>query len=75
MASTGAIFSSKYHTKQPNLWLTSRSYMVIYSLLSDCPGQMEPFHDHPASMTSLTNKPQLKQPELLSAYSYTCLNC
>ena len=46
MASIGAIFTSAYHTKQLNPWTnTSAGYVVNYSLLPACQGEMEPFED------------------------------
>ena len=56
--SFGAIFSSTYHTKQLNSWLSSTaSCVVIYSLLSTCPREMELFKDH-MSAQGLSDKPQ-----------------
>ena len=45
----------------------SASHAMNYSWLSACPGEMEPFKDHPIAsthghLTSLRNKPQQKQP-------------
>ena len=41
------------------------------SWLAACPGEMEPFKDHPSThghfLTSLRSKPQQKQPRQLSA--------
>ena len=58
ITSVVAIFSSTYHTKQLNPWLTSpASDVIIYSHLSACPGEMEPFKRSPChSWTS--DKPQ-----------------
>ena len=70
MASIGAIFTSKKHTKQLNSWPnSSASHMVNYNRLSPCPGEMEPFKQHLSThgyLTSLRNKPQQKQPGQLS---------
>ena len=44
------ILSSAYHTKQLNPWsITPTSHVVIYSWLSICPREMEPFKDHPST--------------------------
>ena len=44
IASIRAIFISTYHTKQLNPWPTPpASHVVIYSQLSTCPGEVEPF--------------------------------
>ena len=71
MASTDAIFTSKYHTKQLNPWPNSSASRVVnYSQLSACQGYMEPFEGDPSTrgrLTSLRNKPQQKQPRQLSA--------
>ena len=67
MDSIGAIFTSTYHTKQPNPWPnTSASCVVNYSWLSTHQEDMEPFKDHLSThedMTSLRNMSQQKQPE------------
>ena len=66
MASIGVIFTSTYHTKQLNpLPNSSASYVVNYSWLSVCEGDMEPFEgdlNTRGHLTSLRNKPQQKQP-------------
>ena len=69
MASVGAIFSSTYHTKWFIPWPTSSaSHVVIYSQLSACPGDMESFKDHPATLSkSPHKKQQQRQPGKLSA--------
>ena len=62
MASIGVIFTSTYHTKQLNPWPnSSSSYVVNYSYLSICQGDMQPFEGDPDTrgcLTSLRNKPQ-----------------
>ena len=67
MASIGVIFTSTY---QLNPWPnSSASHVVNYSQLSACQGDMQPFEGHPDTwgrLTSLRNKPQQKQPGLLS---------
>ena len=84
MMSIGDIFTSTYHTKQLNPWPnSSASCMVNYSWLSPCQGEKKPFEDHPGNhghLTSLSNKPQHKQPgkiqhqylpkSLVNVYSY-----
>ena len=72
MTSSGAIFTSTYHTKQLNPRPTHQPvvYIVNYSQMSACQGEMELFKDDPSirgRLTSLRNKPQLKQPGQLSA--------
>ena len=66
MAFIGAIFTSTYHTKQLNpLINSSANYVVNYSWLFACQGEMEPFEDHSSirrCLTSLKSKPQQKQP-------------
>ena len=56
VASIGAIFASKNHTKQlnpcPN---SSPSHVVNYSWLSACQGDMEPFEGHPSTRGYLTS--------------------
>ena len=50
MASIGAIVSSTYHTRHLNPLPTSpASCVVIYTQLSACPGEIEPFKDHPGT--------------------------
>ena len=65
MASTDAIFTSTYHTKQLNPWPnSSASHVVNYSWLSVCQGEVETFENHPSThgcLTSLRNRPQRKQ--------------
>ena len=62
MASVGTIFSFTYHKKQVNAWPNSSASRVVnYCQLSACPGEMEPFKDHPSTcecLASLRNKPQ-----------------
>ena len=84
MASIGAIFTSTYHTKQPNPWPNSSASCVVnYSWLSACQGHVEPFEGDPSTcgcLTSLRNKPQQSSqgnfqhqymPQLLvNVYSY-----
>ena len=64
MASTGAIFTFTYHTKQLNLWPNSSVRGVMnYSQLPACQGEMEPFEDHASTyghLKILRNKPQQK---------------
>ena len=66
----GAIFTSKYHTKQLNAWPNSSASCVVnYSWLSACQGEMEQFEEHPSTrgcVTSLGNMPQQKNPRQLS---------
>ena len=65
------IFTSTYHTKQPNAWPNSSASCVLnYSRLSACQGELEPFEGNPSTcgcLISLGNKPQQKQPKQLSA--------
>ena len=71
MESTGAIFTSTYHTKQLNPWPNpSASRVVNYNWLSACQGDVEPFEGDLSAcgcLTSFRNKPQEKQPRQLSA--------
>ena len=51
--------------------------VIHYSWLSVCPGEIEPYKDHPSTyghLTSLRNKPQQKQPWATFSTN-TCLNC
>ena len=53
MMSTGAIFTSTYHTQQLNAWPSSSAgRLVNYSQQMTCSGEMEPFKDRQASETS-----------------------
>ena len=78
MAYTGAIFTTKYHTKQLNPWPNSSANCVVnYTQLSACQGDMQPFEGNPSTcgcVTSLRKIPQQKQPRQLSSI-ITCLNC
>ena len=71
MASIRAIITSTYHAKQLNLWLnSSASYVVNYSWLAACQGDVEPFKGDLSTsgcLTSPRNKSQQKQPGQLSA--------
>ena len=50
MTSIGAIFTSTDHTNQLNPWAnSSASYVVNYSWLSACQGNMEPFEGDPST--------------------------
>ena len=69
MASIGVIFSSTYHAKELNPWPNSpASHVVIYSWLSACPWEMEPFY------LWMSSKPQkqatTKAVWLVNVYSY-----
>ena len=47
MASTGAMFTSIYYTKQLSLWSNSlASHVVNHSQLPACQGKMETFDAH-----------------------------
>ena len=74
MTSTGSISTSTYHTKQLNPWPNSKASCVMnHSQLSACQGEMEPFEGDPSNhghLTSLRNKPYLKQPGQLSGPTY-----
>ena len=78
-ASTGAIFTSTYHTKQLNPWPNSSTICVVnYCRLSACQGDMQPFEGDPhihGHLISLRNKPHQENPGQLSAPIYTYLNC
>ena len=71
MASIGVIFTSTYHTTQLNPWPnSSANYVVNYSWLSACQGDMQLFEDDlntRGRLTSLRNKTQQKYPGKLSA--------
>ena len=59
MASVGAISAPIMHRTAKSMANLTPSHMVIYSQLSACSGEMEPFKDHPSIpgwLTSLRNK-------------------
>ena len=64
MTSIDATFNSTYHTKQLNPWpILLSNYVVIYSQLSTCLGEMKPFRDHLSTYiwtfeTSFRSNPQ-----------------
>ena len=64
MASIGEVLSSTYYTKQINVWpILKASCVMIYSLLSACPGKQ--FKDCLSTcghLMNLRNKPQQKHP-------------
>ena len=76
MVSIGAICNSTYHTKQLNLQPNTSASCQ----LTTCPGEMEPFKDHPSTrvhLTSLRNKSSLSNFQyqylselLVNVYSY-----
>ena len=65
MGSTGVICTSTHHMKQLNPWPNPPAGCVaIYSWLSACPLEVEPFKDHPTihgCLTGLRNKPHQRQ--------------
>ena len=73
MASTGAIFTSVYHTKQLNPWPNSSASRVVnYSWPPACQEEMKPFEEHLSTrgcLTSLRNKLQ-KQAAAKAAWEY-----
>ena len=76
MASIGAIFTSKYQTKQLNSWKNlSASHVVIHSRLSTCQGRMGPFEGQPSTrghQTGLRKRPEQKQTVQPSAVLKIC---
>ena len=78
MASIGAIFTSKYHTKQLNPWPNlSASRVVNSSRLSACQRDMEPFEGDPSTRGCLHDKPQKQATPKVARETFsinTCLN-
>ena len=79
MAFIGVILTFIYHTKQLNPWPNSSvSCVMNYRQLSVCQGDMQPFEGDLSTtghLTSLSNKPQQKQPGQCSPSICTWLNC
>ena len=71
MKSTGAIFTSTYHTKQLNPWPNSSvSRVMNYSWRSTCQEDIQSFEGEPRTLghlTSLRSTSQQKQPKRISA--------
>ena len=76
MALIGAIFTSKYYTKQLNSWPNSPASGVLnYSWLPASQGEME-FEEHLSTRGRLTSLKQVTANTAWATFSTnTCLNC